>query len=57
MGDEPRSFGGGPRYHAYYQRREMEAMLHRAGFRTSVFESYPGKIFGEEIAQVWTQKP
>ena len=57
LDDEPGSFDGGSGYQACYRRGEMEAMLHRAGLRVFVLESYPGKIFGEEIVQVWTQKP
>jgi len=55
--EEPRSFSGGSRYYACYRRGEMKALLHRVGFRVLAFESYPGRVFGEEIVQVWTQKP
>ncbi|HUV44719.1 MAG TPA: class I SAM-dependent methyltransferase [Dehalococcoidales bacterium] len=57
LDDEPRSFGGGPRYYAYYRRGEMKTLLRRAGLRALELESYPGRVFGEEIVQVWAQKP
>ncbi len=55
--EEQRSFGGGPRYYACYRRGEMKALLRRAGLRALALESYPGRVFGDEIVQVWVQKP
>jgi ubiquinone/menaquinone biosynthesis C-methylase UbiE len=56
MEEKPRSFGGGPRYYAYYGVEEMMALLEQAGWEFLTGLGYPKKIFGETIAHFWVQK-
>ena len=52
--NNPRSFGSGPRYYAYYTVEEMRNYL--AGFTVAYEDEYPQEIFGDRIVQVWARR-
>jgi SAM-dependent methyltransferase len=54
MEKEPRSFGSGPRYFAYYSVEEITEYL--AGFSIVHEDEYPQEIFGDRIVQLWARK-
>jgi SAM-dependent methyltransferase len=54
--DNPRSYGGGARFFAYYTLREMKGYLERAGLEVAEVTRYPEKILGERIVQVTVRK-
>lgn len=54
--ENPASFGGGPRYFAYYGRGEMRDVLRRAGFRVLEMRRYPERVFEQEIIQAWARR-
>jgi ubiquinone/menaquinone biosynthesis C-methylase UbiE len=49
----PKSYGGSPRYFAYYSKEEMILKLHEYGFNEIESCLYPEKIFGDNIVQIW----
>jgi ubiquinone/menaquinone biosynthesis C-methylase UbiE len=49
----PRSYGGAPRYFAYYSHDEMLALLTKHGFVELESCLYPEEIFGDNILQMW----
>tara|TARA_B100000315_G_scaffold53477_1_gene47829 strand:- start:235 stop:897 length:663 start_codon:yes stop_codon:yes gene_type:complete len=55
--EAPRSYKRGPRFYAYYRRREMKDYLEQAGFEFLGIRKYPQKILGEEIIHLWCRKP
>jgi SAM-dependent methyltransferase len=54
--ENPRSFGGGPRFFAYYTVGEMKGYLREAGFEVLEIKRYPEKILGDRIVQVTVRK-
>jgi len=54
--EDPVSFGGGPRFYAYYKVTEMRDLLGQAGFRVLEITPYPEKVLGEEITQAWARR-
>ena len=56
LDEAPASFGGGPRFYAYYQGTEMKDLLSQAGFRVLEMTRYPEKVLGEEIIQAWARR-
>ena len=55
--ETPRSYKRGPRFYAYYRRREITGHLKQVGFEFLEIRKYPEKIFGEEIIYLWCRKP
>ncbi|MBN1188499.1 MAG: class I SAM-dependent methyltransferase [Dehalococcoidales bacterium] len=55
--ENPGSYGGNPRFYAYYEADEMPDLLSQAGFNTIETQDYPAEIFGEKIRHVWAEKP
>ena len=55
--DSPRSYGGGPRFYAYYSIREIRGYLGRAGFEVLETAEYPQRIFGERLLHISARKP
>jgi SAM-dependent methyltransferase len=53
----PKSFGGGPRFYAYYTISEIKERLEEAGFEVIEAKFYPQRIFNEKIFHIWTRKP
>lgn len=49
----PKSYGGSPRYFAYYSKPEMNDLLYQYGFSEIESCLYPEEIFGDNIQQVW----
>ena len=49
----PKSYGGSPRYFAYYSKDEMTDMLADFGFYELDARLYPEEIFGDDIVQIW----
>ncbi|MFO7991538.1 MAG: class I SAM-dependent methyltransferase [Thermoplasmata archaeon] len=54
MEEEPRSYGGHPRYFAYYTFKEMREKL--THFRVRKKEYYPMDVFGDKIIHLWVEK-
>ncbi len=52
----PKSYGGSPRYFAYYSLDEMDSLLAESGFSELHACTYPEEIFGDDIIQVWLRK-
>ena len=52
----PRSYGGSPRFYAYYTREEMQILLTQVGFKVLEMIDYPRRIFDEEIFHIWACK-
>ena len=52
----PKSYGGSPRYFAYYYMDEMDSLLAASGFAELNAQTYPEEIFGDDIIQVWLRK-
>ena len=52
----PRSYGGKPRFYAYYNNSEMIGMLEQAGLDLIELRSYPETIFADKIMHVWARK-
>lgn len=55
--ENPRSYGGGSRFYAYYTVREMVSYLERAGFEIIATKDYPQAVFDEEIIHFWANRP
>jgi SAM-dependent methyltransferase len=53
----PRSYGGKPRFYAYYGIEEMRGLVSRAGLNVIEAAPYPEAILGEQIVQMWAAKP
>ena len=53
----PRSYGGKPRFYAYYGIEEMRSLVARADLEVTEVEPYPKRILGEQIVQIWALKP
>lgn len=53
----PRSYGGKSRFYAYYGIEEMRGFVSRAGLEVTEVESYPERILGEQIVQIWSFRP
>lgn len=49
----PKSYGGSPRYFAYYTHPEMVGLLENFGFKEIDTSLYPEEIFGDNIQQMW----
>ncbi len=49
----PKSYGGSPRYFAYYSRDEMVKLLGKYGFREIEACLYPEEIYGDNLQQMW----
>lgn len=52
----PRSYGGKPRFYAYYGIKEMSSFVANADLRVIEAEPYPERILGEQIVQIWASK-
>jgi len=52
----PRSYGGKPRFYAYYGIKEMSSFVVNADLRVIEAEPYPERILGEQIVQIWASK-
>lgn len=53
----PRSYGGKPRFYAYYGIEEMRGFVVRADLEVIEVGPYPETILGEQIVQIWASKP
>ncbi len=53
----PRSYGGKPRFYAYYGIEEMRSLVAQADLKVIEVEPYPKRILGEQIVQIWSSKP
>jgi ubiquinone/menaquinone biosynthesis C-methylase UbiE len=53
----PTSYGGKPRFYAYYGIEEMKNLVARAGLKVMEVEPYPRVILGERIVQIRALKP
>jgi ubiquinone/menaquinone biosynthesis C-methylase UbiE len=49
----PKSYGGYPRYFAYYTRQEMKDIIEGFGFREIDSCQYPEEVFHDRIQQMW----
>jgi ubiquinone/menaquinone biosynthesis C-methylase UbiE len=49
----PKSYGGSPRYFAYYSEAEMLSILTEHGFTELESCHYPEEIFGDNLQQMW----
>jgi len=56
MESNPKSYGGSPRYFAYYSKGEMDGILQSCGFTELEARMYPEEIFGDDIIQTWLRK-
>ncbi|MFH0969310.1 MAG: class I SAM-dependent methyltransferase, partial [Patescibacteria group bacterium] len=57
MDQNPRSFGGAPRYYAYYSIQGMVDLMRQARFKAIKIIEWPKEILGEKIVQVLTKRP
>ena len=55
MEEEPKSFGGYPRYFAYYSVEEIERLLNQTGFKLELVRDYPWEVFGDRIVHLWAR--
>jgi len=53
----PRSYGGKPRFYAYYGIEEMGGLVAHAGLNVIEVAPYPKPILGERIVQMWAHRP
>jgi SAM-dependent methyltransferase len=53
----PRSYGGKPRFYAYYAIEEMRGLAAHAGLNVIEVAPYPEAILEERIVQMWVAKP
>ena len=53
----PRSYGGKPRFYAYYGIEEIRSLIAQAGLKVMEVQPYPQAILGEQIVQMWVLKP
>jgi ubiquinone/menaquinone biosynthesis C-methylase UbiE len=53
LDENPRSYGGKPRFYAYYGTEEMRTLVARADLKVIEVEPYPRTILGEQIVQIW----
>lgn len=51
--ENPKSYGGSPRYFAYYSKQEMKEIFEEFGFIEIESCLYPEEIFGDKILQMW----
>ena len=51
--ENPKSYGGSPRYFAYYSKQEMTDILAVFGFKELDARLYPEEVFGDDILQIW----
>lgn len=51
--ENPKSFGGSPRYFAYYTEAEITKLFSESGFQELKSSMFPEKIFGDDIQQMW----
>lgn len=49
----PKSYGGSPRYFAYYTKSEMVDLFENFGFEEIESVLYPEEIFGADLQQMW----
>ena len=49
----PKSYGGSPRYFAYYSKAEMNDFLGQYGFSEVESCLYPEEVFDDNIQQMW----
>jgi len=56
MEENPRSYGGAPRYFAYYAKSELVGLFNDAGFEEVGSCVYPREIFGDGIQQLWLRR-
>jgi ubiquinone/menaquinone biosynthesis C-methylase UbiE len=56
MEQNPKSYGGKPRFYSYYETEEMKALIVESGLRMIESVPYPEEIFGEKITHVWAAK-
>jgi ubiquinone/menaquinone biosynthesis C-methylase UbiE len=56
MEQNPKSYGGKPRFYSYYETEEMKASLAESGLRMIESVPYPEEVFGEKISHIWTAK-
>ena len=54
--ENPSSFGGAPRYFAFYSMEEMEDLFRNAGFEMLKSCAYPEEVFGDDLVQMWFRK-
>ena len=52
----PKSYGGSPRYFAYYAESEMADLLANSGFEVIETCLYPEEIFGADNLQMWLRR-
>jgi ubiquinone/menaquinone biosynthesis C-methylase UbiE len=55
MEQNPKSYGGFPRYFAYYTETEMTGLFSGCGFLELKACRFPREIYGNDICQMWFQ--
>jgi ubiquinone/menaquinone biosynthesis C-methylase UbiE len=53
MESNPKSYGGSPRYFAYYTEKEMKSIIEDLGFKEIESCIYPEEVFRDKIQQMW----
>ena len=56
MEQNPKSYGGKPRFYSYYEIDEMKELITQSGLKTIEVLPYPEDIFGEKILHIWAIK-
>ena len=56
MESEPKSYGGSPRFFAYYSLEEMEDLFRNSNFEILKSCNYPEEVFGDNLVQIWFRK-
>jgi ubiquinone/menaquinone biosynthesis C-methylase UbiE len=56
MEQNPKSYGGKPRFYSYYETEEMNGLISESGLMMIESAAYPEEIFGEKISHIWAAK-
>jgi ubiquinone/menaquinone biosynthesis C-methylase UbiE len=56
MEQNPKSYGGNPRFYSYYETEEMKALITESGLQMIEAVAYPEEVFGEKITHIWALK-
>jgi len=56
MEQNPKSYGGKPRFYSYYETEDIKTLLAEFGLRMIESVPYPEEVFGEKISHIWAAK-
>ena len=56
MEQNPKSYGGKPRFYSDYETEEMKGLIAQSGLQMVEAVPYPEEVFGEKILHIWASK-